>query len=108
MEGKSDMHVVRWIVLSSIVISAAACGGDKSSATTPGAATGAAGGYVPMNVPCGGAVCQAFYGPGLNAPLEACCADEFTKTCGVTNLISLLVANLSFIFGNYGLVSVFF
>lgn len=33
--------------------------------------------------PCGGEICQPYSGPGLNLPLAACCADQFSKTCGV-------------------------
>jgi hypothetical protein len=62
-----------------------ACGAndDRSTTAAPSGLSGAAGTGVEGTVTCGGAICRRADGPGLMLPVEACCVDHFTRTCGV-------------------------
>lgn len=82
------MQVGRWLVVFGVLASTWGCSSSKdddAGATATGASVMSTGGASaePAKAPCGGAICSPFTGPGLTAPLQACCADQFTQKCGV-------------------------
>lgn len=80
------VRMVQWTALAcTLAMASAACGGkDGASTTQPAGISGVAGGTsIEGAITCGGTLCAPFNGPGLNFPLQPCCADQFSRTCGI-------------------------
>jgi hypothetical protein len=75
------------MMVFSVITAVAGCGGDDEPETSASPAVSTAGGGgtgAGAPVTCGGQVCKPLEAPGLQAPLKACCMDQFTASCGVT------------------------
>lgn len=81
MQASRQMLGIMAVAFACMALSCASK--DSGSTSRSAAATGGSGGWVDGAFSCGGAICAPLTAPGLMLPLEACCADPFTQTCGV-------------------------